>query len=148
GFDMQQNLLVNGSTPGDIVVEPNDAYKGLNWTKVSVTLNATDWTLNVQQYAPPGSTTGDAIVTITDPVGAPSGPIDSYTFPYLNTPSYVSELRLDGSSGTGTAPLEFFDNIVWDGTAGPLPTLRVNTTTGVVQILNASDTAVDLNGYS
>jgi PEP-CTERM motif len=148
GFDMQHNLLVNGSTPADIVTEPNDAFKDINWTKVTIDMHAADWTLTVQRYAPESIVQTGVITTITDPVGMPSGPMDTYTFPYLNTPSYVSEFRLDGSSGVGTAPLEFFDNFSWNGTPGPLPTLRVNTVSGVAAIANGSSTPIDLNGYS
>ncbi len=152
GFDLQQQLYVNGSSAANIVPEPNDAFKGLNWTKISITLNAMDWNLTVQQYAPPASTSASSIVTITDPVGMPSGPMDTYTFPYLNSATYVSQLLVNGSSGSSsTAPLEFFDNFKWSGTLSAFegqPVVEINRATGAVSLRNNTPDPLNLLGYS
>ena len=152
GVDMQQQLYINGSTANEIVFEPNDAFRGLDWAEFTITLNQTDWNLTVQRYSPQSGQYNDPMdsTIVTDPSGEPSGISDSYTFSYLDSGLFISSFRLDGDPNGTTDPLVFYDNFQWDGTAVDFadPAVEIDQATGAIAITNQSGSPLNILGYS
>lgn len=111
GWDMQQNLYINGVQTADT------AFDGLQWTNVELVLHEATWDLTVTQYYPAGAA---GITTATGLGGITENFSD---LPYLNvTGGWLTQFVVDGNANSvSSEPLTFMDNFVVAGSAIPEP---------------------------
>jgi hypothetical protein len=127
GFDMQQNLYVNG------VLTADTAFDGLQWTNVEVTLHENTWDLTLTQYAPAGPGAGGSPITTVTGLGPVTESLVG--LPYLNSGERLTSIILDGNAaGVDFEPLQFFDNVVVAGNPIPEPSTFLLAGSGLLAL--------------